>query len=66
MYKGEKIIDITGIELTPGNEGKDCKGNGTQFDEHGNPLECCCNECDYMMICFPEYVPKKLKKYFNI
>ena len=23
----EMIIDITGIELTPGNNGEDCKGN---------------------------------------
>ncbi len=32
------IIDITGIELIPGNHGKDCPGNG----ENGN--ECCCDE----------------------
>ncbi len=37
------IIDITGTILIPGNEGKDCPGNG--FHE----AECCCNECDYMM-----------------
>ena len=41
------IIDITGIELTPGNGGKDCKGNG-------NFYECCCDECDYMLCCIDE------------
>ncbi len=40
------IIDITGIELIPGNGGKDCPGNG----ENGN--ECCCDECNYMCCCF--------------
>ena len=29
------IIDVTGIELTPGNFGMDCKGNGISFDENG-------------------------------
>ena len=45
------IKDITGIELTPGNCGKDCKGNGEHYDENGELLECCCDECDYMMCC---------------
>ena len=27
------IIDVTGIPLTPGNFGKDCKGNGKHYDE---------------------------------
>ena len=48
------IIDVTGIELTPGNGGKDCKGNGTHFDEDGNIYECCCDECDYMLCCVDE------------
>ena len=60
--KHKKIIDVTGIELKPGNKGKDCKGNGTHFDKQGNPLECCCDECNYMMICFPKYIPKKFKQ----
>ena len=41
------IVDITGVVLIPGNAGHDCPGNG----EH--EAECCCNECDYMMCCFP-------------
>ena len=52
------IIDITGIELTPGNQWQDCRGNGSHYDKDGNPLECCCDECDYMLCCvslnFPE------------
>ena len=48
------IIDITGIELTPGNGGKNCKGNGRHFDENGNRYECCCDECDYMLCCINE------------
>jgi len=45
------IIDITGIELTPGNLGEDCKGNGKHFDKQGNPIECCCDECNYLLCC---------------
>lgn len=45
------IYDITGIVLTPGNNGDDCLGNGSYTDENGNAIECCCDECDYMMCC---------------
>ncbi len=48
------IKDPTGIYLTPGNEGKDCLGNGEHFDEQGNPIQCCCDECDYTACCLPE------------
>lgn len=44
------IIDITGTILTPGNLGKDCLGNGTHAG-----IECCCNECDYMLCCLEEH-----------
>ena len=47
----KKIIDITGVELTPG-EPADCLGNGEQG------FACCCDECDYFLLCFPEYDPK--------
>ena len=47
----EKIIDITGIELTPGKPDI-CLGNGEQG------FACCCDECDYYLLCFPEYDPK--------
>ena len=47
----KKVIDVTGIELTPG-EPDVCLGNGEQ------ELECCCDECDYFLLCFPEFDPK--------
>ena len=43
--------DETGLYLTPGNSGKDCKGNGCFLDEKGNPILCRCNECDYGLCC---------------
>lgn len=43
-------IDITGIELIPGNGGKDCPGNGEHTDENGNLIECCCDECDFAIL----------------
>ena len=48
----KKFIDITGIELTPGAPAV-CLGNGEQG------FECCCDECNYYLICFPEFDPKK-------
>lgn len=45
------IIDITGTELTPGNNFKDCLGNGENYDENGILIECCCDECDYYICC---------------
>ena len=48
----KRIIDITGVELTPG-EPAVCLGNR----EHG--VECCCDECDYDLFCFPEFDSKK-------
>ena len=50
----KRVIDITGAELTPG-EPAICFGNGEQG------LECCCDECDYYLLCFPEYDPKNKK-----
>jgi len=48
------IIDITGVILLPGNQGNDCLGNG----EHPG-IECCCDECDYMMCCLELHDPSK-------
>ena len=50
----KKVIDITGIELLP-KEPTVCLGNGEQG------FECCCDECDYFLRCFPEFDPKKQK-----
>jgi len=47
----KKVIDITGVELTPG-EPTICLGNGEQG------FECCCDECDYLLLCYPECYPK--------
>ena len=44
----EKVIDVTGVELTPGKPDV-CFGNGEQG------FECCCDECDYFLLCFPEF-----------
>ena len=48
-------IDITGIQLNPGENGTNCEGNGTSYDKNGNLIECSCDECDFFLICFPEY-----------
>ena len=42
----KNVIDITGIKLTPQNPSV-CLGNGIQG------FECCCDECDYLLLCFP-------------
>lgn len=47
----KRVIDITGVELMPG-EPAVCLGNGEQG------LECCCDECDYYLLCFPQFDPK--------
>ena len=36
MISDGNFIDITGIELIPGNGGKDCPGNGEHTDGNGN------------------------------
>ena len=47
----KSVIDITGVELIPG---KPTVGLGT--GKQG--FECCCDECDYYLLCFPEFDPK--------
>ena len=42
------IIDLSGVELSPGNPIA-CLGNGK------SSFECCCDECDYFLLCFPEF-----------
>ena len=46
----KKVLDITGVELTPGDPAV-CLGNGEQG------FECCCDECDYFLLCYPEFDP---------
>ena len=58
----KKVIDVTGVELTPGKP-LVCLGNGEQG------FVCCCDECDYFLLCFPEFdqigqeenIPEKTK-----
>lgn len=51
ILRKNTIVDITGVELIPGNDGKDCLGNGNHTDRRGNLIECCCDECDYLICC---------------
>ena len=44
----KRVVDITGVELMPG-EPNVCLGNGEQG------FECCCDECGYYLLCFPEF-----------
>ena len=58
MYEKDcykKITDVTGIELTPGAPTV-CLDNGEQG------FECCCDECDEYLLCFPEFDPKHKEK----
>ena len=54
MYDQKKITDITGVNLTPG-EPAVCLGNGD------GEFECCCDECDFFLLCFPEFDLKNEK-----
>ena len=49
-----KVIDPTGVELSPGERDK-CLGNGEHVDDEGLVIECCCDECDYFLLCYPEW-----------
>ena len=40
----------TGILLKPGLNGHACPGNGRHPGQ-----ECCCDECDHFLTCFPEW-----------
>ena len=51
----KKVTDISGVELTPGEPGV-CLGNGEQ------DFECCCDECDFLLLCFPDYDTKSKKE----
>lgn len=37
-------------ELRPSHHGEDCPGNG----KHPG-IECCCDECDHYLTCFPDW-----------
>ena len=46
----ERFLDSMGTVLTPSFHGNDCLGNG----EHPG-IECCCDECDFFLHCFPDW-----------
>ena len=51
MERGNPFIDpITGIFLSPGFHGENCPGNGNTEGQ-----ECCCEECDFFLTCFPDW-----------
>ena len=49
MEQNDKILDVTGAELTPGDPER-CQGNGKD-----PRFEICCDECDYYLDCFPDW-----------
>ena len=61
MRKNQKT-DAKGTPLTPSLFGRKCLGNGEHLKH-----ECCCDECDYYLYCFPQYnwylKRNKLKKW---
>ena len=50
----KRVTDITDVQPAPG-EPAVCLGNGEQG------VECCCDECDYYLLCYPEFEPKNNK-----
>ena len=52
----EDLLDVTGTKLTPSYHGRECLGNGSWVG-----YECCCDECDYYLLCFHE-IDTKIKK----
>ena len=58
-WEKEDLIDqSTGIILIPGYHGDNCPGSGML-----QGFECCCDECDYFLICFPEFDRSADKKH---
>ena len=52
----DNLIDpSTGILLTPSFHGDACLGNGDNLG-----YECCCDECDYYLYCFPDWKEQPL------
>jgi len=54
------IFDVSGIELIPGYNGKDCPGNGLNI-----LIECCCDECDFLKCCTDENFSEEDCKFCN-
>ncbi len=56
MSYPKKVIDVSGIEFTPGKPDV-CLGNGEQGFGY------CCDECDWFLLCFPEFDPENEAEY---
>jgi hypothetical protein len=52
MYKIEN--DPTNAELHPGDQ-NNCQGNGNHPG-----FEICCDNCDWFLLCFPQYDRKEI------
>ncbi len=50
-----KYMDPTGTILTPSFHGERCLGNGEYSD-----IECCCDECDFYLECFPDWMEENV------
>ena len=55
------ITDVSGVVLFPGNNGKDCLGNGEHYDKNGKLIPICCDECNYFLCCIGETNCEKCK-----
>ncbi len=53
----DSFVDITGTVLSPGRPDI-CRGNGKTVDDDGNLIECCCDECNWLLACL-----EKMKRY---
>ena len=53
-YIGREHLDPTGIKLTPSPYGRECLGN-VEWPGY----ECCCDECDEYLVCFPDWQERR-------
>ena len=56
LQLGRLIEDPTGTFLIPG-DAVHCPGNGKHVDSNGEPIEICCDGCEGVYRCFPEWLP---------
>lgn len=50
LHTPEQLLDPTGVKLTPSWHGKECLGSGDWLG-----YECCCDNCDHFLVCFPDW-----------
>lgn len=49
FYIYNRLMQLT-IPMNPSHHGEECPYNGESFG-----FECCCDECDYYLICYPDW-----------